>query len=310
MVIGHLLVGVQSACWSFELKTIQRGDIFAEQKYAFIYRAIVVDNRDPKQLGRLILQVPELFGNNLQTDWAFPKNGYLSAKNRSASVPVKPQDRAVRDINRDGDKGDFFIPDIGDGVWVEFEAGDPCRPVWSGRWWAEPGGGAETPMLARGVPDESQVSPKGTDSMVTADGRVLREPPISYAPQYPLNRVLKTKSGIVVEIDDTPGKERIHIWHPKRTWLEVHPDGTVTEHIQVRRYMYVEVDLDEHVKGQWNIHVEGNATMHVGGNYTVLIEGNKREVIQGKYEQFVGSTIWRQAGSKIEDVCGTIDHHG
>lgn len=291
------------------MKTIQRGDVFAEQKYFGKYRAIVLDNNDPKKLGRLILQVPELFGLQLKTDWAFPTNGYLSAKNSSGTNPKKPPDQHVRNIERDGDKGDFFVPDVADGVWAEFEAGDPCRPLWSGRWWSEPGGGSEAPMLARQKPDESQVAPKGTDEMVTGDHRTLHEPAISYAPTYPFNRVLKTKGGIVIEIDDTKNKERIHIWHPKRTWVEIHPDGTVTEHVQVRRYMYVEVDLDEHIKGQWNIHVEGNATMHVEGDQIIWIEGNKIENIDGDFIQHVRGEISRTSDTHTIDIAPRIDHN-
>jgi hypothetical protein len=291
--------------------------MYAEQKYAFTYRAIVIDNDDPKKLGRLVLQVPELFGVDLVTDWAKPKNGYLSAKNSSANNPQKPPDRQVRDPSRDGDKGDFFVPDIGDGVWVDFEAGDPCRPLWSGRWWAEPGGGSEVPMLAREKPDESQIPPKGTDFMVTAVPTVLDEPPISYDPTYPFNRVLKTKQGIIIEIDDTPGKERIHIWHPTRTWKEIHPDGTVTEHVQVRRYVYIEADDDKHVKGDWNVHIVGDATLHVEGDYIRHIEGNEIVKIDGsKFEtigvdfiQYVGNETSRAAGSHIEDLSPRIDHN-
>lgn len=298
------------------MKTIQRGDLYAEQKYAFTYRAIVIDNDDPKKLGRLVLQVPELFGVDLVTDWARPKGGWLSAKNSSANNPQKPPDVQTRDPNRDGDKGDFAVPDIGDGVWCEFEAGDPCRPLWSGRWWAEPGGGSEVPMLARGKPDESQVSPKGTDTMVTATGATLQEPPISYDPTYPLDRVIKTKQGIIVEIDDTPGKERVHIWHPSRTWKEVHPDGTVTEHVQVRRYVYIEADDDKHVKGDWNVHVVGDATLHVQGDFIrhiegnelILIDGNKIETIGGSFLQNVGGSTTRTS-SHTTDLAGRIDHN-
>jgi hypothetical protein len=29
-----------------------------------------------------------------------------------------------------------MLPKAGDGVWIEFEAGDPSRPIWTGFWWA------------------------------------------------------------------------------------------------------------------------------------------------------------------------------
>ena len=291
------------------MKSIQRGEEYAETKYWGTYRAIVIDNKDPKKLGRIVLQVPEIFGLDLVTDWARPKGGYLSAKNSSANNPKKPPDQAVLTPDRDGDKGDFFVPDIGDGVWVEFEAGDACRPLWSGRWWAEPGGGSEVPMLAREKPDESQVSPKGTDVLTDARSQDHPEPPISYDPTYPLNRVLKTKRGIIVEIDDTPGKERIHIWHPKRTWKEVHPDGTVTEHIQVSRYVYLENDDDLHVKGDWNVEVEGDATLNVHGDYVRHVGGNMVTQVDGIMQTTVSGRIIRVSNTRIDDVAVPIHHN-
>ena len=31
-------------------------------------------------------------------------------------------------------EGWFVIPAVGAGVWIEFEAGDPSRPIWTGGW--------------------------------------------------------------------------------------------------------------------------------------------------------------------------------
>jgi uncharacterized protein involved in type VI secretion and phage assembly len=41
--------------------------------------------------------------------------------------------------------GAYFIPQIGSGVWVEFEQGDPDYPVWVGCYY---GSAAEVPALA------------------------------------------------------------------------------------------------------------------------------------------------------------------
>ncbi len=29
------------------------------------------------------------------------------------------------------------MPAVGAGVWIEFEAGDPARPIWTGGWWGK-----------------------------------------------------------------------------------------------------------------------------------------------------------------------------
>ena len=40
--------------------------------------------------------------------------------------------------------GIAFLPEIGSGVWIEFEAGDVSFPIWSGCYWHE----GETPSAA------------------------------------------------------------------------------------------------------------------------------------------------------------------
>ena len=35
-----------------------------------------------------------------------------------------------------GSHGLVLLPEVGDGVWIEFEAGDIDRPIWSGCWFA------------------------------------------------------------------------------------------------------------------------------------------------------------------------------
>jgi uncharacterized protein involved in type VI secretion and phage assembly len=49
--------------------------------------------------------------------------------------------------------GTYLIPEVGAGVWVEFEAGDPSYPIWSGCYWGDNqtpkdnGGTAASPTL-------------------------------------------------------------------------------------------------------------------------------------------------------------------
>jgi uncharacterized protein involved in type VI secretion and phage assembly len=93
-----------------------------------IYRGTVINNIDPLQTGRIMATVPDVSGLT-PTTWAMP------------CVPVTGKQM-----------GTFFVPQIGAGVWLQFEAGDPDRPVWSGGWW---GSSAEVPALAlAGVPGD------------------------------------------------------------------------------------------------------------------------------------------------------------
>ena len=77
------------------------------------YRGQVEDVDDPQARGRLRARIPDVLGNAL-SGWALPCAPFAG----------------------DG-VGFFAVPERGTGVWVEFEAGDPSRPIWSGCWWQE-----------------------------------------------------------------------------------------------------------------------------------------------------------------------------
>jgi len=82
------------------------------------YRGLVVLNVDPLNQGRLKAVVPEVLGL-LPSNWALPCSPFAGVL-----------------------AGLFAVPQFGTGVWIEFEAGDPSRPVWSGCWW----GSAQIPL--------------------------------------------------------------------------------------------------------------------------------------------------------------------
>lgn len=91
------------------------------------YYGIVVDNKDPQKQGRIKVKVPQITGSQVINIWALPKS-YAGT-----------------------DSGFFAVPEIGDGVWVEFELGNPRFPVYSGGWWSKPDGQeSEIPEEARG----------------------------------------------------------------------------------------------------------------------------------------------------------------
>lgn len=76
-------------------------------KFYSLYRGIVVDNQDPTGHMRLQVIVPSVLGRG-NPQWAYPRNIFSG--------------------------GEYYIkaiPDIGDGIWVEFERGLMTRPIWS-----------------------------------------------------------------------------------------------------------------------------------------------------------------------------------
>ena len=89
------------------------------------YRGTVMNNIDPMQRGRLLIQVPDVLGLPPAT-WA------------EACVPLAgPTGPAM---------GVYLVPPIGSGVWVEFEHGNPDYPVWTGCRW---GSQSDVPSIAK-----------------------------------------------------------------------------------------------------------------------------------------------------------------
>lgn len=55
----------------------------------------------------------------------------------------------------------------------------------------------------------------------------LGEKETEYAAIYPHNKTVTTKSGHVIELDDTPRSERIHVYHKSGSYVEIFPDGSI-----------------------------------------------------------------------------------
>jgi hypothetical protein len=73
------------------------------ERYFGLHRGTVVDNADPQAQMRVRVLVPAILGESV-SPWALP------------CVPP----------------GVTTVPEIGTGVWIAFECGDPLHPVWIG----------------------------------------------------------------------------------------------------------------------------------------------------------------------------------
>ena len=66
--------------------------------------------------------------------------------------------------------GVFTVPQIGSGVWIEFEQGDPDRPIWTG---AIAGGPLDVPVATNvtppGVPQTTIAGPVMQHSITVSD---------------------------------------------------------------------------------------------------------------------------------------------
>jgi hypothetical protein len=152
-------------------------------KFYGIYQATVVNNIDPNQLGRILVSVPDV-GSVTPSTWAMP------------SVPIAGKQ-----------EGTFMVPQIGAGVWVQFEAGDPDKPVWTGGFWHNT---AEVPTAAFAPPP---VPPGQTIVFQTTLQNLLlisdavpipMEAPVpAPAPPGTGGIVLRSPTGAMIVVNDT-----------------------------------------------------------------------------------------------------------
>jgi uncharacterized protein involved in type VI secretion and phage assembly len=158
-----------------------------EHRFYGKYRATVVDNQDPAKLGRLKLRVPSVLGGDVVTGWATPCAPYGGAS----------------------DQGFLFIPDIGAGVWAEFEEGDLEFPIWAGTFWSQPKSDTEIPKPNKGS--------DGTEESAVQD------PPTS--------KIVKTAKGHTLQMEDADGSEMILVREGKKGhFLTMDQNGiTVTD---------------------------------------------------------------------------------
>ena len=108
------------------------------------YRGVVVDVDDPENIGRLRANVPEVLGD-VESPWALPCAPYAGAG-----------------------MGCYQVPPVDAGVWIEFEAGDPARPIWAGCWW-------------------------GSGQLPENEAGTAATPPI---------KIIRTESGMMLTMDD------------------------------------------------------------------------------------------------------------
>jgi uncharacterized protein involved in type VI secretion and phage assembly len=137
-------------------------------RYYGKYRGTVLNNVDPMQIGRIQAMVPDV-STLLPTSWALP------------CVPVAGKQM-----------GTYFVPQVGAGVWIEFEQGNPDYPVWVGGFWGLVG---EVPALAlAGVPGDPNIV-----LQTTAQNSIV----VSDLPGPTGGIMLKSTTGATLIVNDT-----------------------------------------------------------------------------------------------------------
>lgn len=139
----------------------------ADRRFYGKYRGTVMNNVDPLQRGRLQIQVADV-SDLVPMTWAEP------------CFPFTGRQMGV-----------WGIPQIGAGVWVEFEQGDPDYPIWTGGWYTS---AADVPALALAA------APSVPNTVIQSQGQNTFM--ISDTPGPTGGILLKTVSGAFISINE------------------------------------------------------------------------------------------------------------
>lgn len=137
------------------------------------------------------------------------------------------------------------------------------------------------------------------EGVEVSDGSTWDQSPIPYNAQYPFNHVMQTESGHVLEFDDTPNCERIHLYHKAGTFTEIDANGTQVNRISgdgyeiLERNGFVQIhgSLNVTVDGAKNLYVKNALNVNVDGATTINIYNNADINISGNANLAVGETF-------------------
>ena len=134
---------------------------------------------------------------------------------------------------------------------------------------------------------------KGVDG--AGDGETtFEEPAPAYNTEYPFNRVIETTHHSI-ELDDTPGAERITVFHKGGSYISIDVNGTT-----VNKSIGDKYDIND---THQHVYVGGKNIVTIMGDSKVLVKGNKIEEIEGDYQQIVH-------GNHILSVAGQLNLNG
>ena len=149
------------------------------------------------------------------------------------------------------------------------------------------------------------------------------EPKTKYDTVYPYNNVKETESGHILEFDDTPEKERIHLAHRNGSFNEWFPDGDKVEKVTKDNYQIIMGNDRVYIMGKCFVTVQGDAEIYVKenvyllvdknveatvhGNITAQVDGNMTSTVGGNFKMDVGGTTTFTSGGNFKVTAPRID---
>lgn len=149
----------------------------------------------------------------------------------------------------------------------------------------------------------------GVGLQATVAPQPFDEPETPYDAKYPFNHVYESEAGHVVEIDDTPGAERLHWYHRSGTFREIHPDGTQVTKVKKNDYNFVIKDFYSTSGGSMNFHatealrmkadqaiiLNAGSTLNtqVGEDLNTVVDGDGNTRVKGGTYTIIDEDTWK-----------------
>ena len=132
------------------------------------------------------------------------------------------------------------------------------------------------------------------------------------ATHYGMADIRETASGHVIELNDTPGGERILFRHKTGAGIEIRPDGTVLVVSTKNKVEVCHGSNEVIVEGEANLTYKGNLNLNVTGDfnvncrdYNVHARGSKTEQIDNNSKTSIfGNSGNSVSGSFIQSIAG------
>ncbi|EYF05092.1 type VI secretion system Vgr family protein [Chondromyces apiculatus] len=187
---------------------------------------------------------------------------------RRAKEPSSMWVRVSQPFARGG-QGGLFHPRVGVEVIVEFEEGDPDRPVVTGRVYN-----------GKNRPPQTAPTHSSLWSLSTPGGGVRNE----------------------ISFEDTAGSERIYTNAGKDMTTVV--GNNRAETVGASALMTVGGNNAEQIGGDQTITIGANDTLTVGGNQTEIIGANQIRIVGGNRTMVIGANETRATGANHVNVVG------
>lgn len=290
---------------------------------------VVENNIDKRLEGRIKVRAFSIHGTQEEVPTAALPWAMCASGNYDPNSPVPPLNSFVYGMFLDGREAQ--VPLVLGLIPTQFaEFNDPIKSGW-GVTPPEDGeisakgsgprdfGQPQNSRLARGENLEetyimAQEMNRVEDAKVAGTDEKWSEPYTAYAAKYPHNRVIETAKHSI-EIDDTPGAERIMVHHGVGSFIQMDSTGTTTYKSAKDSYHITSENEHVHVRGRSVVHIHGDSHVYthgdkieeVNGNYKMMCRGNAEFTVAGQMNLNAGAMIQARASDvKIEANVGMI----